>query len=577
MADLRPSTPDPLRALALENEELRSQLLEAQELIEAVRTGAVDALAVQGPSGPRIFTLEGTDLGYRALVEQMNEGALLLSPEGTVLYANAALAEMLRYPLAELLGSAFESFVPADFYGYWAGLLAQGWADKARGELPLRSQGGALRPFAVSMNVLVFAGAPALAVLVTDLSAQREIADIRARVAEQNALIDRANEELARQQAARLVVERTAAEASRVLEGIPQIAWTANPQGENTYLNRRWFDYTNQEIPGPDRPIISRIHPDDHGHATACLRHSLATGEPLEMECRIRNAAGDYRWMLGRGLPSRNAQGDIMQWIGTYTDIHERKLALEREAQAQRLLRENNEQLTRVNADLDNFVYTASHDLKQPVNNIEGLLHALLDELPAERPGAVPAILRMMGDAVERFKHTVEQLTDVARLERDPGAVGPVSVAAVVRDVRLDLEPLVQAAAAHVAIDVAACPPVPFSEKNLRSVVYNLLSNALKYRAAERPLRIALTGRAVGDEVMLAVADNGLGLDLTGEPRLFGMFQRLHGHVEGSGIGLYMVKKMVENAGGRIEVQSQVGVGSTFTVYFRPVAATSNP
>ena len=108
-----------------------------------------------------------------------------------------------------------------------------------------------------------------------------------------------------------------------------------------------------------------------------------------------------------------------------------------------------------------------------------------------------------------------------------------------------------------------------FSAKNLRSVVYNLLSNALKYRHPERAPAVRLSYQAIGDYQVLAVQDNGLGLDLAqGQERLFAMFQRLHTHVEGTGLGLYMVKRMVENAGGRIEVQSQLGKGTTFSVYF---------
>ncbi|MFD1468875.1 ATP-binding protein [Hymenobacter caeli] len=569
-----PATPAP-DDLARENDELRHRLREAEELIAAVRTGAVDALAIQGPEGPRIFTLQGADESYRTLIEQMNEGALLLSPEGTVLYANAALAGLLGQPLAALLGSAFAAFVPLDFQGYWAGLLARGWAGKARGELPLQSPGGPLRPFAVSMNEMLFNGAPALAVLVTDLSAQQEISDIRALVAEQNALLGRANEELLRQQAARQAVEQAAAEARRVLEGIPQIAWTATPAGVNTYLNRRWFDYTGQAWPAPaDRPVTRLIHPDDHAAALAHLRHSLATGEPLDAEFRIRNAAGYYRWMLGRALPSRDAQGTIVQWIGTFTDIHEQRLALEREAQARAELRANNEQLTRVNEDLDNFVYTASHDLKGPITNLEGLVQALAAELPAAAWAGdqVPPILAMMQDSVDRFKRTIESLAAIIEVQKE-AALAPepaaVDVRAVIADVCLDLAPQLQAAGGRLDVAAEGCPPVPLAEKNLRSVVYNLLSNAIKYRAPERPLRICLACRAVADEIVLAVRDNGLGLDLADEERLFAMFQRLHDHVEGSGIGLYMVKKLVENAGGRVEVQSQLGVGSTFSVHFR--------
>jgi signal transduction histidine kinase len=555
--------------LARENEELRHQLREAEELIVAVRTGAVDALAIQGADGPRIFTLEGADYGYRTLIEQMNEGALLLSPEGTVMYCNSALAELLRCPLEEVLGSDASSFVPAAFQAYWADLVARGWESRVRGELPLQTRRGLLQPFSVSMNALTFDGALTLAVLVTDVSAQQEIQAIRAAVVKQNALLDRTSEELVRQQAARLAVEQAAAEVSRVLEGIPQIAWTASPDGHISYFNRRWFDYVGEAFASAEQ-LTNQIHPGDFELSLPHWTHSLATGQPLDVELRIRSASGEYRWMLVRALPSCNEQGEIIQWIGTYTDIHEHKLALERIDQAQVLLRDNYEELTRVNVDLDNFIYTASHDLRAPITNIEGLVQALVSELPPDDApqSQVALIIRLMQDSVERFKRTIDQLTDVSKLQREHGAAAErVSLAAVVEDVRLDLEPLIQSLAADIAVEVADCPPFPLSEKNLRSVVYNLLSNALKYHAPERRPQVRLRAWCEDQHLLLTVQDNGLGLDATSQQKLFGMFQRLHDHVEGSGIGLYMVKRMIENAGGRIEVKSELHVGSTFLVY----------
>ena len=563
----------PLNAaeLARENEELRQQLREAEELIMAVRTGAVDALAIQGADGPRIFTLEGADQGYRALIEQMNEGALLLSPEGTVLYCNEALANLLRRPLEEVLGSGFTDFVPVAFLPYWLGLTGEGWVGRVRGELPLQLPNGTLRPFTVSMNAMTFDGALALAVLVTDVSAQQEIQAIRAVVAKQNALLDRKSEELVRQQAARLVVEQAAAESGRVLEGIPQIAWTSTPEGVNSYLNQRWYDYVGSSEPDPNAPITARLHPDDYGPAMQRWQQSLASGQPLEIECRLSNEAGEYRWMLGRALPLPIEAGGISQWIGTFTDIHEHKLALEHIDQAQRQLRDNNDALTRVNVDLDNFIYTASHDLRAPITNIEGLLQALLSELPAVPDPAtqVGVILSLMQDSVERFKRTIDDLTDVSKLQREQNPITEqVSLAAVVQDVLLDLEPLIHSTNAQLEVGAADCPPIAFSQKNLRSVVYNLLSNAIKYHAPNRLPLVQLRAHCEGSFTVLAVQDNGLGLDAAGQQKLFGMFQRMHNHVEGSGIGLYMVKRMIENAGGRIEVQSELGVGSTFTVYF---------
>ncbi|MBT2557070.1 PAS domain-containing sensor histidine kinase [Hymenobacter sp. ISL-91] len=564
-ADSDPTSPTPAQ-LARENEELRQQLFEAEELLTAIRTGSIDALAVQGPEGPRIFTLEGADQSYRTLIEQMNEGALLLSPDATVLYCNACLAGLLEAPLETMMGNSFSQFVPADFREYWHQLVANGWAGKSKGEMPLLTAGGRLRPVALALNVLGSAAeAPVLAVIATDVSARREISVIRARVMAQNALLELQQQELR-------VQAQAAAETSRILEGIPHVTWTADPQGLPTYLNRHWYDYTGQPpavrfAPGS---TLSYLHPDDLPSVLQSWREAIANGQGIEVECRILSAQGHYRWMLGRIRPSRNEAGELVQWIGTYTDMHDQKLALARVEETRQELRDNNAQLIRINADLDNFIYTASHDLRSPITNIEGLLETLNQELPAEqRPDAVEPVLRMMQDSVDRFKRTIENLTDISKLQKDSSLPRtPVALAPLIEDVRLDLQPLIQTAEGELEVAIEECATVVLAEKNLRSIVYNLLSNAFKYHHPARPARVRLhCGPAEPGFIALQVHDNGLGLDLREDRQLFTMFQRLHDHVEGSGIGLYMVKKIAENAGGRVAVESRLGEGSVFTVF----------
>ena len=230
-----------------------------------------------------------------------------------------------------------------------------------------------------------------------------------------------------------------------------------------------------------------------------------------------------------------------------------------------------NQQLIRTNVDLDTFIYTASHDLRQPISNIEGLLSLLRSELPAPGPtlqSEVPRILDMMQESVERFQRTIEYLTDISKLQREFGQpVQSVPLALVIEGVRLDLAPLLHDSHGRLDVDVRAVPTLPLSEKNLRSVVFNLLSNALKYHHPGRPPVVRVGARLEGHYVVLEIRDNGLGFDVALEKQLFGLFQRLHTHVEGSGVGLYMVKRVVENAGGHIVVQSQVGEGATFSVY----------
>ncbi|MDJ0366353.1 PAS domain-containing protein [Hymenobacter sp. H14-R3] len=172
-------------------------------------------------------------------------------------------------------------------------------------------------------------------------------------------------------------------------------------------------------------------------------------------------------------------------------NLNEELAAINEEMQAtNEELHESNTRLLRTNTDLDTFVYTASHDLKSPITNVEGLLLALRDHLPANAldHAVVPRLLDMMAGAVSRFQQTLGHLTDISRLQQEQSQPAEaVDLPALVEAVRLDILPELTAADATLAIDLDGCHTVHFSAKNLRSIVYNLLSNAVKYRAEGRP------------------------------------------------------------------------------------------
>ncbi|MCI1186233.1 PAS domain-containing sensor histidine kinase [Hymenobacter sp. DH14] len=230
-----------------------------------------------------------------------------------------------------------------------------------------------------------------------------------------------------------------------------------------------------------------------------------------------------------------------------------------------------NAQLTRANNDLAHFIYMASHDLRLPIANLEGLVRVLEEEWRASEHdnATVPAVVAMMHDAVARFQRTLADLTDIAEVQAGrPLTAAAVNLAELVGDICLDMAPLLARMPSRLTVDVAACPTLQFSPKNLRSIVFNLLSNAIKYQDPGRASVVQLRAyRAAGGAAsVVEVQDNGLGLRPDQQAQLFGLFQRLHDHVEGSGVGLYMVKKLVENIGGTITVESEAGAGSTFTV-----------
>jgi PAS domain S-box-containing protein len=386
---------------------------------------------------------------------------------------------------------------------------------------------------------------------------------------------------------ARRVIERSEQYLRHVADALPAMVWLTNPTGHCTYLNQQWYDYTGQ-LPGAGlgEGWLDMVHPQDMTATRTLFANAISQQAPFSVLYRQRRHDGRYRWVLDTGAPRYSRTGAYDGFVGTVFDIHEQKQA---EQALQRLtanlrtardraqslnteLQASNEQLRRTNVDLDNFIYTASHDLKAPITNIEGLAHALHDQLPAEGElaAAVAPLLGMMQDSIERFQRTLDHLSDVTKLQKEHDQpLAQVALGTIVEEVCLDLQPLLQSSGAQLTTDVSACPTVAFAPKNLRSVVYNLLSNALKYRDPARPLAVHINCHTEDGYVVLRVQDNGLGLDASQQAELFTMFRRFHVGVEGSGIGLYMVKKVVENAGGKLAVESAPGVGSVFSVYFR--------
>jgi PAS domain S-box-containing protein len=292
-------------------------------------------------------------------------------------------------------------------------------------------------------------------------------------------------------------------QVEHILDGMHQIVWTANPHGMPTYVNQHWLDYTGgtrNDLNDPGQAndqLAAYLHPDDGQRQLKRWAEHLPLGSEFELEVRVRRASdGAYRWHLNRAVPIRNGSGEITGWVGTATDIHDYKTLegtlQEREARLRvmfeqlaatnaQLSRANqiilasnarleatNEHLTRVNADLDNFIYTASHDLKAPIHNIEGLMKVLVRSLPAEslQSERVVYTTHMIAESVERFKRTISHLTEVSKLQKESNQQAvDVPVAQVVEEVVLDLGPTIEAAGATIEVDVVACPTVRFSEK----------------------------------------------------------------------------------------------------------------
>lgn len=347
---------------------------------------------------------------------------------------------------------------------------------------------------------------------------------------------------------------------------IQNLAWMAEPDGWINWYNERWFEYTGTNLNdmlgwGWEKVL----HPDHVERVVSFVQQAWLMGETWELSFLLRGADGEYRWFLTRAHAVKDEKEIVIRWIGTNTNIDDQK-------QAEIALEAKNKELIQINNDLDSFIYTASHDLKAPISNIEGLLEILATEVSGiETPsGDVNYILDLMRSSIERFTKTIDSLTDLVKLQQENSVfITKVDLNAIINDVMLDLKPLILKCGAVLEVDVSNCPEIHFSEKNLRSVLQNLISNALKYYSLERAPHIKISCATLADYNVLTVEDNGLGISPKNLEQMFTMFKRFHDHVDGTGIGLYMIKKMVEMAGGFIKVESKLDIGTKFQVHFR--------
>jgi signal transduction histidine kinase len=244
------------------------------------------------------------------------------------------------------------------------------------------------------------------------------------------------------------------------------------------------------------------------------------------------------------------------------------------EQRTEELLRKNlelegkNVELKKINSDLDNFVYAASHDLKGPMANLEGLINLLSRKVKGKITDEDTQLFSLINHSIIKFNRTLKDLTEITKVQKDlEEEREPVAFEQVVTDIKSDLTKMIAESAAVIEEQYQAAE-VMYASKNVRSILYNLLTNGIKYCSPERPPRITVKTYFEGDEVVLTVADNGLGISAEQLPKLFGMFKRLHTHVDGSGIGLYIVKRIIENNGGRITVESELDRGTAFIIRF---------
>ncbi len=347
------------------------------------------------------------------------------------------------------------------------------------------------------------------------------------------------------------------ARLQELADAMPHVVWTAKPDGTVDYLNRRYREYDGfiwTENEGWS--WINSVHPDDRKLVIDTWVLALQTVEAHQSEVRTRMADGSYRWHLARIVPIKDPEGKVTRWIGTNTDIEDQK--------------QTEDRLRRSNQELEEFAFVASHDLQEPIRKIRGFVKLIQQKQKGKLDEETQDSFERMINASERMHAMIEDLLELSRVNTQGSSFVPVDLSEMAADVVSDLEARIQQTGGQVLIE--ALPRIEADPVQIHLVFQNLIGNGLKFHKPDSPPLVKVTGSTIqskeGRKVVIRVEDNGIGFDEQEFEKILLPFHRLHGRneYEGTGIGLAIVKKIIERHHGEIAAHSIPGEGTTFLI-----------
>lgn len=366
----------------------------------------------------------------------------------------------------------------------------------------------------------------------------------------------------------RIKAEKIAKESEERLELALSAArlgiWDSDLISGKVYRNEIWSDmlgYSPYEIEPTYEGWRKLVHPEDYENIDRSIK-SHHDGETLfnNYEHRLFTKSGEWKWVLSLSkIVSTNTEGKATRLIGIHIDIDEIK---NKELQLQAL----SDELIHSNRELEKFAYITSHNLRAPVVNIISLIELLDMEGIGDANNKI--IIEKVQQSVNRLENTLNDLIEVVTAKKQALAQKTtIKISEVCNDVLSNLESQLTKVDADVILNFEGKDEILYVRGILESVLQNLITNAIKYRNTEKKLKIEISTHTDNEYTYLYVRDNGIGFDSnTLGHKLFKLYERLHYHIEGKGMGLYLIKTQIESLNGKIEVYSKPLQGALFTI-----------
>lgn len=366
-------------------------------------------------------------------------------------------------------------------------------------------------------------------------------------------------------------------------ESIPQLIWETDEKGNALFTSGKWFDYTGI-VPSDEFAWKAMIHPSDFERNSDIWSHSLETGEAYKADVRVLRKDGTYRWHSVIGEPVLNKDNKIIKWVGAFTDIQTEKAftqELEKQVTARtKELEQKNIELEQMNKELQSFAYISSHDLQEPLRKIQTFATLIMEKEFENLSDSGKDKFQRMQNAAQRMQTLINDLLSYSRTNIQERKFENVNLASIIEEVKEDLREELEQKKGSIETDqTCEVSIIPFQ---FRQLLYNLASNSIKFTKPNVPPIIKInceidTGENLNNELLspekeychISLQDNGIGFEPQYSKKIFEVFQRLHGREQynGTGIGLAIVKKIVENHNGIITAKGEQNKGATFDIY----------
>lgn len=335
---------------------------------------------------------------------------------------------------------------------------------------------------------------------------------------------------------------------------------------ENINKDQQWWSPKLYELLGynpkefsPDQNSFKNLlaEKSDYPRLVKDFKRHLQHKEPFSVEYKLKCKDGSYRWFQGSGQAKWSNDEKPLRMVGSLVDITDKKVKEDE-------IKEKNQLLERTNAELDRFVYSVSHDLRAPLNSIQGLIN--IGE-STDDTNELKQLLGMMRNRVKKLYGFIDEIISFARNTRTEIMKESVNLRDLVQETIDNTQYRELSADIDFQMKIEDEVVIDTDRGRLGVILNNLVDNAIKYHRHNQPSKyVAIQVEAIDEHAIIKVIDNGQGIPADAQAKIFDMFFRASETSKGSGLGLYIVKDMVERLGGTISLESQKGEGTTFTI-----------